>query len=65
MKGENHQKAVTNSQLHLAAVAAEREAIHHHHWEEAEAVRTTTTMANLAKSGDEVVEVIGVTFQQL
>ena len=61
MKGENYQKAVTSSQLHLAAaVAAEREVIHHHRREEVEAVRTTNTMANLAKkylNGDEVVEV--------
>ena len=60
MKGESHQKAVTSSQLRQAApVAAEREVIHHRH-QEVEAVRTTNTMANLAKkylNGDEVVEV--------
>ena len=61
MMGESPRKAVTSSQLHLAAaVAAEREAIRHLHHQEVEAVRTTTTMENLAKkylSGDEVVEV--------
>ena len=67
MMEESPRKAITNSQLRLAAaVAAEREVIHLHHQEVEAARTTTTTMENLAKkylSDDEVVEV--VTFRQL